>query len=254
MSVLSYIAPRKYKMRNPNRMEVVGNKVYIHIPKYAPAIVDLEDYDLVKDFKWSIKKGYCRKMKRLRKSEYRRRKRSGTLPIPERRSFIATNVQLIDGSRTVLYLHRLVLGLNFGSKCFVKFRDGHTLNCSAENLEIVDFEEGMKMHRNYMSSEKARRLFMILYERNRDRRKQGLLKRIEMYEQPCDENGNLLSEKAERSYLDYFGVKYVESYLRGLDKIVVARERMYKRLQERPRESYKDRLKRLWEEQAKKQG
>lgn len=254
MSVLSYIAPRKYKLKNPNRMEVVGDEVHIYVRKEVYARVDLEDYDLVKNFKWSIKKGYHRKMKRYPKSEWRRRKKCGTLPIPERRSFIATNVQLIDGTRTVLYLHRLVLGINFGSRCFVKHRDGNTFDCSAENLQLLDFEEDMKMHKNYMSGEKATRLFMILYGRNRDRRKQGLLKRIEMYEQPCDEKGNLLDEEAERHYLDYFGVKYVEPCLRGIDKIVAARERMHQRNREMPRESYKDLMKRLYEERAKNQG
>ncbi len=252
MNLLQMIAPRKYKLKNPNRMDVMGDKVYIYIPRYAPVIVDLEDYDLVKGFRWTIKKGYRPKMKRLRRSEYRRRKIRGTLPIPDRKEFVATNVQLIDGTRTVLYLHRLVVGLNFGSKSFVKFRDGRTLNCSAENLQIFDFEEGMKMHKNFMSGEKAKRLFMILYGRNRDRRKQGLLKRIEMYEQPCDEKGNLLDEEAEKPYLDYF-VKYVEPCLWGDDKITAARERMYERLREMPRESYKDRWIRLREERAKKE-
>ncbi len=107
----------------------------------------------------------------------------------------------------------------------------------------------MKMHMNCMSGEKVRRLFMILYGRNRDRRKQGLLKRIEIYEQPCDENGNLLDEETERRYL----VKYVEPCLRGIDKIVAARRRMHEKLQEMPRESYKDRLIRLREERAKKE-
>lgn len=251
MNLLQLIAPRRYKIK-PNRMDVEGDKVFIYVYKHVYAIVDLADYDLVKGFRWSLKKGYHSRMKRMRKSEYRRRKILGTLPKPDRKEFVATNVRLIDGTRTDLYLHRLVLGVNFGSKSFVKPRDGRTLNCSAENLEIHDFEAGMKMRRNYMSGEKVSRLFMILYERNRDRRKQGLLKRIEMYAQPCDEKGNLLNEDAERRYLDYF-VKYVEPCLWGHDKIAAARRHMYERLREEPWVSYADRLRRLRAERAKKE-
>lgn len=89
-------------------------------------------------------------------------------------------------------------------KKFVKPRDRWTLNCSAENLEIFDFEEGMKMRKNYMSGEKTKRLFMILYERNRDRRRQGLLKRIEMYEQPCDEKGESFGRGGRKALLGLF--------------------------------------------------
>jgi len=86
----------------------------VHLPlsRGYQAIINEADFPLVGGFKWSVKIG------------------AGELRYAQR-------AVVVDGKKTIVLLHRELLGLAKGSKVFIDFVDGNGLNCTRANMRTA---------------------------------------------------------------------------------------------------------------------